>query len=122
MEPKFIFFSGGLNDCGDSLRSVERYDCTYDRWDILSELNVARYSHSSCILGMMVYVLAGLDESDLKINSIEKLANIEGPVPSAMSPWQLIQPNESFQPRSNSVSCSWNEREIVILGGVDNNN
>ena len=71
---------------------------------------------------MKMYVLGGLDEGELRINSIEKLENIAGPVPSAMSPWQLIQPNESFQPRSNSVSCSWNEREIVILGGVDNNN
>ena len=55
------------------------------------------------------------------MNSIEKLDNITGPTASISSQWQLIQSIESFVPRSFAVFRAWNKREIVILGGKDNN-
>ena len=63
-----------------------------------------------------MYVLGGYDNNNQLTNSIEKLSNIAEQVPIA-SQWQQIEPEQSFQPRRESVFCAWNEREIVILGG-----
>ena len=54
-------------------------------------------------------------------NSIEKLSNITEPEPSDFSEWQLIQPNQSFQPRFSPVFCACNDQELIILGGEDSN-
>ena len=53
------------------------------------------------------------------MNTIEKLSNIDKPAPIAPSRWQLIELIESFRPRSDPVFCAWNKREIIILGGND---
>ena len=65
-----------------------------------------------------MYVIGGRDTNDQTINSFEKLSNITT-LPSALSRWQLIQPNQSFKPRCDPVFCAWNEREMVVLGGKD---
>ena len=64
-----------------------------DRWERLPSMNAARHRHSSCTLGKTMYVLGGADINNQITNSIEKLSNISGPLPSALSRWQLIQPN-----------------------------
>ena len=66
-----------------------------------------------------MYVLAGLDINGKACNSIEKLTNIVGSVPSALPLWQLIQLNKSFEPRFQTVFCAWNEQEMVFLGGLN---
>ena len=63
-----------------------------------------------------MYVLGGRDVNNY-ISSIEKLTNIAGPVPNDLSQWQLIEPINSFEPRQQSVFCALNDRELVILGG-----
>ena len=90
-----------------------------DTWESLPDLNIARYGHSSCILGMKMYVLGGKDNTRQITNSIEKLKNIAEPAPITISQWQRIIPEQSFRPRTCPVFCAWNKREIVILGGYN---
>ena len=87
----------------------------------MPEMNLARWDHSSCILEKTLYILGGYDENDELTNSIEILINIDEPDPSVITKWSLIQLISSFQPRNFSVFCAWNEHEIIILGGKNEN-
>ena len=82
-------------------------------------MNLERYAHSSCTIGKTLYVLSGLDEDDEVTGTIEKLTNIDEQVAITSSRWrwQLIELIESFLPRSAPVFCAWNNHEIIILGG-----
>ena len=61
MEPQFVFISGGKSQSNLALNDVERYDSIRDHWESLPSLNEARYDHSSCTLGKILYVLGGRD-------------------------------------------------------------
>ena len=66
MQSQFIFISGGdwitARSNSETTGSVERYDSFKDIWQILPDLNDARSSHSSCVLGETLYVLGGKDD------------------------------------------------------------
>ena len=84
-------------------------------------MNLERCNHSSCTIGKTLYVLGGYE--DIEVNySIEKLTNIDEPVAIASSRWQLIKLIESFTPRFDPVFCAWNNRELIILGGINEDN
>ena len=78
MPARFIFLSGGCNDDDELISTVERYDPSTDTWEPLPDLNEARDSHSSCVLGNTLYVFGGYNDDD-DLDSIEKLVNISGP-------------------------------------------
>ena len=64
----FIFLTGGMKTT--SLATVEVYSVDRDEWIQCPDLNNARNSHSSCILGDKLYVSGGC-AGRLTIDSIE---------------------------------------------------
>ena len=52
-------------------KSVERYDAVEDRWSFVSEMNVARYGHSACVLRGRIFVAGGLDSKGSKVKTME---------------------------------------------------
>ena len=68
---------------GSTLKNVDRYDSIRDIWESLPKLNKRRHGHSSCTLSNTLYVLGGNDSHVFYhvLDSIEKLANIDRPVP-----------------------------------------
>ena len=61
-----------------------------ETWESLPRLNKARYCHSSCTIGKILYVLGGRDDSGEATNTIEKLVNIDGPPRVGVLIWKLI--------------------------------
>ena len=86
----------------------------------MPELNVARYSASSCVLAQNAYVFCGTGIGvQSQLNSIEKL-NLEGDDAGKSAEWQLIQPDiEVLSPRSSPIVVPLDENQILILGGND---
>ena len=85
MAARFIFLSGGCNDDQEFISTVERYDSSIDTWEPLPDLNEARESHTSCILGNTLYVFGGYNYDSGDLYSIEKLVNISDPANQGFS-------------------------------------
>ena len=51
---------------------VYKYSIERNEWTKIVQLNIARHSHSSCLVDSTIYVICG-ESSDGYINSIEKL-------------------------------------------------
>ena len=55
---KYIYVTGGCID-EKEIKTVSRYNIKQDAWELAPNLNQARYFHSSCTLGGMIYVTCG---------------------------------------------------------------
>ena len=82
----------------------------------MAKLNVARCYSSACTLNDYIFVIAGQDEQDPILNSIEKLSLSD--VSKGIAVWTLIQPKlASFPHRILSAVVPLNSEEIAVLGG-----
>ena len=61
---------------GEGLRSTSVHDLALDKWiDLGIEMKEIRRSHSSCLVGQFVYVIAGCNFDDEKwLSSVERLS------------------------------------------------
>ena len=128
-EDKFIFISGGqiLNHY-HAYASVDVYDIAANRWKKATDMNIARYQHSSCCLGYFVYVCCGYNSRNgqtvLNSNYLIERLDIRSFLPNfAQKPaaWDLIccASSESLtKSRMNPMMAPIGPSEIFIMGGT----
>ncbi|CAE8738494.1 unnamed protein product [Polarella glacialis] len=68
--------SGRIYVCGgwagpQPVRSVERYDPSVGRWEIMPQMMVARWGAGAGVINKRLYVCGGLDESRQPLSSVE---------------------------------------------------
>ena len=87
----YIYVTGGLNDAKDeSEKRCYRYFIDGKVWQNVPNMHQARMGHSSCQLQGYLYVFCGIGNFDEALNSVEKLAIVEGPDLQKPKEWELI--------------------------------
>ena len=111
-----IVASGGKNQSGESSKAVEIYHIKENKWIMAPSMNLARYSHTSCILGNYVYI-ASVSARNMQ-DSVERF-DMQSYLKNAGSiSWQLIiaRGYDSFRPpKTVSLMAPLNDSEIIIL-------
>ena len=102
-----------------NLSTVSRYNIASDTWEGLNpKLNIARYSHSVCVLKGMIYVFCGIDYTHSFLNSIEVISETSL-VQKSIETWQIFN-MKSLAPCYLNVVAPINHTEIAICGGLGN--
>ena len=72
VDNKYVYLTGGkYNEPKDPvLAQCARFNIDTEEWQVLADMNVARFNHSSCQLGQKVYVFCGVGKRGI-LNSIE---------------------------------------------------
>ena len=79
-------------------------------------MNIARWLHSTCVIGDFAYVICGEGDVLNQFNSFErlKISNYD----SRQRSWELIEISEDIFPERGGHSCvPLNDKEILIFGG-----
>lgn len=99
--------------------TVEVYDIKLGEWSRAPQLRVARMFHSGCSLENSVYLFFG--HQKLSNGHLEPSIEILNTKTGANSLfWELFKPPMfSFRARVRALVAPLNDREILIVGGVD---
>jgi len=107
--------SGGSSR--ESGNTVERLDLTKDVWVELPKMVKERNRHAMCSAKDTIFVFCGIVPGvpqPLSCNSIERLDTRD-----LSAGWQIVEIAFFLSPRRGLGIAPLNEREIVILGGLD---
>ena len=68
-----IYAIGGKsgNNISTTLKTVEKYDSSANKWKYVSDMNFKRRAHAACVLRNKIYVVGGLDADDKVVTQIE---------------------------------------------------
>ena len=116
----FLFLIGGYYHNGGYLKSVDTYSIGRNSWRSAPQLNQARYSHSSCVLGHSIYTFGGVKGVYTYYDSIESIdaqAVVRGMLVEVQ--WNLIQlsTETTIPARKNALMASIGPDQILIAGG-----
>ena len=68
-----VYAIGGQssNHMSSTLKTVETYDSSANKWKYVSDMNFERFGHAACVLCNKIYVVGGLDADQKKVTQIE---------------------------------------------------
>mmetsp|Transcript_22658 Transcript_22658/g.28024 ORF Transcript_22658/g.28024 Transcript_22658/m.28024 type:complete len:167 (-) Transcript_22658:19-519(-) len=95
------------------MSSVLAYDIQKNLWKSKPDMNKTRAWHGSCVLNDKAYVFAGSKSASASRDSIEMLDLLQ-----ERKGWQLVAVTLPT-PRVATLVGQLNDREIMILGGLD---
>ena len=72
---EYVLVIGGKRQrpCRTAYGTVQRYNISSDRWDLLPSMNIGRTNHSCCLVGTTAYVIGGITFHKESIKAIEYL-------------------------------------------------
>jgi N-acetylneuraminic acid mutarotase len=107
-----IYAIGGVNDNGEFLRTVERYDPAHHQWQTVAEMTTGRGNPGVTAIGNQIVVVGGAGGS---LGSRQPLSSSEVYDPQHDS-WQLL--SAQLNPgRGSLTSASRPARTILAIGG-----
>lgn len=115
-EDAFVFVSGGYNSQNfrQVLTSVEYYSIREDLWTSAPDMINARFGHSTCALGNVLYTFGGANREIDELAHLEQLTNPTQPGSS----WLQVTLITGVRPRQHCFLSPINHREILILAGT----
>ena len=97
------------------------YNIAKDKWTVGPTMSVPRWKHSCCILGDILYAIAGNDQRNLATRSIESVNALDLMNGKKVKAWRLhdiyTTNNLYFESRESPLVAPINETSIVIMGG-----
>ena len=68
-----VYAIGGRagKDYSTTLKTVEKYDSSTNKWNYVSDMNFKRRAHAACVLRNKIYVVGGLDAAGNAVTQIE---------------------------------------------------
>ena len=68
-----VYAIGGRSgkDYSTTLKTVEKFDSTANRWKYVDDMNFKRHGHAACVLLNKIYVVGGLDADSKVVTQIE---------------------------------------------------
>ena len=92
-------------------RSAIRYDLATKTFTYAPNLQKERMDHSSFEMNGKIYVVAGLDDNELFLNSIERLD-----VSRNASQWEIFELS-NLSARITPMASALNDNKFLIAGG-----
>ena len=84
-------------------------------------MNIGRHYASLCLVGNFIYAIAGSNEDNQPISSIERLKISAVSNSSDPSVWYLLEPIYA-KPRTNQICFSHAPDRLVVWGGLKDGN
>ena len=125
-----IVVTGGWDNNGNDLNTVEKYDATIDEWSPMPDLIEGKRSHSLVVVKNKLYVIGyGTDACEVFENSCKKFVAIKSPRTGYLYLNQAISIGSkivAFQDEESSLFCfdvdkdEWSEEYFEVTKNLGN--